>query len=110
MRLAAALLAVAVSCLALAFDRDVPARELPPEARATLDLIKSGGPFPYTQDGRVFSNREKLLPLRSRGYYQEYTVKTPGAQDRGARRIVAGSGGEYYYSADHYRSFSRIRE
>jgi ribonuclease T1 len=109
-RLAAALLAVVVSSLALAFDQDVPARDLPPEARATLDLIRSGGPFPYTQDGRVFSNREKLLPPRSRGYYREYTVRTPGARDRGARRIVAGGGGEYYYSGDHYRSFSRIRE
>ncbi|HEY1287298.1 MAG TPA: ribonuclease domain-containing protein [Burkholderiales bacterium] len=103
-------MAVVVSSLALAFDQDVPARDLPPEARATLDLIRSGGPFPYTQDGRVFSNREKLLPPRSRGYYREYTVRTPGARDRGARRIVAGGGGEYYYSGDHYRSFSRIRE
>jgi len=109
-RLAAALLAVVVSCFALAFDQDIPARDLPPEARATLDLIKSGGPFPYTQDGRVFSNREKRLPPRGKGYYHEYTVSTPGARDRGARRIVAGSGGEYFYSGDHYRSFSRIRE
>ena len=85
-------------------------RELPTEARATLALIKAGGPFPYAQDGRVFSNREKLLPLQNRGYYREYTVRTPGVRDRGARRIVAGSGGEYYYSADHYRSFMRILE
>ncbi|HJY77827.1 MAG TPA: ribonuclease domain-containing protein [Burkholderiales bacterium] len=103
-------MAVVVSCLALAFDRDIPARDLPPEARATLELIKSGGPFPYTQDGRVFSNREQRLPAQGHGYYHEYTVRTPGARDRGARRIVAGSGGEYYYSGDHYRSFSRIRE
>jgi ribonuclease T1 len=85
-------------------------RGLPVEARATLELIKAGGPFPYPQDGRVFSNREKLLPMQSRGYYREYTVGTPGVRDRGARRIVAGSGGEYYYSADHYRSFMRILE
>ena len=85
-------------------------RELPTEARATLALIKAGGPFPYAQDGRMFSNREKLLPLQNRGYYREYTVRTPGVRDRGARRIVAGSGGEYYYSADHYRSFMRILE
>jgi ribonuclease T1 len=58
----------------------------------------------------VFHNREKLLPQRSRGYYREYTVKTPGARDRGARRIVAGKGGEYYYTDDHYRSFRRIVE
>jgi ribonuclease T1 len=84
--------------------------ELPPEARATLALVKAGGPFPYPQDARVFSNREKLLPIRSRGYYREYTVRTPGVRDRGARRIVAGSGGEYYYTADHYRSFKRVLE
>jgi ribonuclease T1 len=84
--------------------------ELPTEARATLALVKAGGPFPYPQDGRVFSNREKLLPLQRRGYYREYTVRTPGVPERGARRIVAGRGGEYYYTADHYRSFRRILE
>ena len=89
---------------------EVSVQALPPEARATLALIKAGGPFPYAQDGRVFSNREKLLPIRDRGYYREYTVNTLGARDRGARRIVAGSGGEYYYTADHYRSFQRILE
>ncbi|HEY7237650.1 MAG TPA: ribonuclease domain-containing protein [Burkholderiales bacterium] len=93
-----------------AWGAEVRVDELPSEARATLVLIKSGGPFPYAQDGRVFSNREKLLPLQSRGYYREYTVRTPGVHDRGARRIVAGSGGEYYYSADHYRSFRRISD
>jgi ribonuclease T1 len=89
---------------------EVNVQELPSEARATLALIKTGGPFPYPQDGRVFSNRERLLPMQSRAYYREYTVRTPGVRDRGARRIVAGSGGEYYYTADHYRSFRRILE
>ena len=84
--------------------------DLPPEARATLSLIKAGGPFPYPQDGRTCGNRAQRLPLRDRGYYREYTVPTPGARDRGARRIVAGNGGEYYYTADHYRTFRRIRE
>ena len=84
--------------------------ELPPEARQTLELIRKGGPFPYKQDGVVFGNREKRLPLQPRGYYREYTVKTPGSRDRGARRIVAGRFGEYYYSDDHYRSFKRIRD
>lgn len=88
----------------------IAAAELPYEARQTLTLIKTGGPFPYSRDGIVFGNYEKLLPLRPRGYYQEYTVKTPGRQDRGPRRIVAGAGGEFYYTADHYRSFLRIRE
>jgi ribonuclease T1 len=89
---------------------EIAVAELPAEARATLALVKVGGPFPYPQDGRTFHNREKRLPLMARGYYREYTVRTPGARDRGARRIVAGRGGEYYYTADHYRSFQRIRE
>ena len=89
---------------------EVSAGDLPPEARETLALIQAGGPFPYRQDGRTFGNRERLLPLRERGYYREYTVRTPGARDRGARRIVAGRGGEYYYTEDHYRSSRKIRE
>jgi ribonuclease T1 len=96
----------------------VSAAALPAQARAVLARIKAGGPFAYAKDGSVFGNREKILPLRSRGYYREYTVKTPGARGRGARRIVAGAGasgdvrssGEYYYSEDHYNSFRRIRE
>jgi ribonuclease T1 len=91
---------------------------LPREARATLALVKAGGPFAYAKDGSVFSNREKVLPARQRDYYREYTVPTPGARDRGARRIVAGAdasgdvrtSGEYYYTDDHYNSFRRIRE
>jgi ribonuclease T1 len=89
---------------------EIEVRDLPPEARALLQLIKRGGPFAYAQDGTVFSNREGLLPARQRGFYHEYTVKTPGARDRGARRIIAGQNGEYYYTEDHYRSFKRIRE
>ena len=97
---------------------EVAAAELPREARQTLALIKQGGPFPYRRDGTVFGNFEQRLPARQRGYYREYTVPTPGARDRGARRIVAGGGssgdagtsGEYYYTDDHYASFRRIRE
>lgn len=96
----------------------VPLAELPPEAREILALIKQGGPFPYRKDGTVFRNFERRLPEQPRGYYREYTVPTPGARTRGARRIVAGEGavrdvrrsGEYYYTADHYRSFRRIEE
>lgn len=92
--------------------------ELPQEAREVLAQIKRGARFPYRQDGSEFGNRERRLPLKERGYYREYTVPTPGAKDRGARRIVAGSGaagdvrtsGEYYYSDDHYKSFRRIKE
>jgi ribonuclease T1 len=93
---------------------EITVAELPREARATLSLIKRGGPFRYRQDGSVFGNREQRLPLKARGYYREYTVPTPGAKDRGSRRIVAGAGGraseEYFYSDDHYNSFRRIRE
>ncbi len=84
--------------------------ELPPEARNTLQLISRGGPFPYPRDGVVFGNYEHILPQQSRGYYHEYTVQTPGAHNRGARRIVCGVVPECYYSADHYRSFYRIKE
>jgi ribonuclease T1 len=100
----AALLAFAAGALA----GEVRLADLPREARETLQLIEKGGPYPYAQDGRTFRNRERLLPPRERGYYAEYTVRTPGVRGRGARRLVAGRGGELYYTADHYRSFSRI--
>ena len=100
----------AVAVLAVALSSEIALEKLPAEARHTIVLIKAGGPFPYQRDGAVFHNREGMLPARSRGYYREYTVKTPGAKDRGARRIVAGQGGEFYYTDDHYRSFRRIIE
>lgn len=82
--------------------------DLPPEAARTLELIDAGGPFPEDRDGVTFENREDLLPDHPVGYYREYTVPTPGTDERGARRIVTGDGGELYYTGDHYRSFSRI--
>ncbi|MCA9520164.1 MAG: hypothetical protein KC609_04305 [Myxococcales bacterium] len=82
---------------------------LPDEAKETIRRIDRGGPFPYRRDGVTFANREGRLPRKQRGYYREYTVKTPGSRSRGARRIVSGRGGEMYYSADHYRSFVRVR-
>ncbi len=88
----------------------IAAQDLPREARDTLAIIKKGGPFPYSKDGTTFSNREHALPKRGRGYYREYTVKTPGARARGARRIIAGAPGEYYYTDDHYTIFKRIKE
>ena len=81
---------------------------LPPEAQHTVQLILQGGPFPYSRDGVVFTNVEGVLPQRSRGYYHEYTVVTPGASNRGARRIIAGGAGELYYTDDHYASFVRV--
>lgn len=98
----------------LSDNATVSVSELPREAQATLRLIKQGGPFPYDKDGVVFGNYERLLPKQKRGYYREFTVKTPGARNRGARRIVAGgeSGAprEYFYTDDHYASFRRIQE
>ena len=82
--------------------------DLPAEAAQTVTLIEHGGPFPYDRDGVVFENREGLLPAEPTGYYHEYTVPTPGASDRGARRIIQGSSGELYWTADHYQSFERI--
>jgi len=84
--------------------------QLPPEGRETLQLIKRGGPFPYPRDGVVFGNYERLLPKQSRGYYHEYTVKTPGISHRGPRRIVCGEVHDCYYTVDHYKSFKRIME
>jgi ribonuclease T1 len=84
--------------------------ELPAEARDTLRAIKQGGPFAYPRDGVVFSNFEQVLPKRQRGFYHEYTVATPGVHNRGVRRIISGETNEYYYTADHYQTFKRIRE
>lgn len=83
---------------------------LPPEANDTLRRIAAGGPFAHRQDGGVFQNREQRLPRQPRGYYREYTVETPRSDDRGARRIVTGGDppSEYYYTGDHYRSFTRF--
>ncbi|KUN21849.1 ribonuclease [Streptomyces antibioticus] len=83
--------------------------DLPSQAYDTLDLIEQGGPYPYSQDGVVFQNREGVLPRQSSGYYHEYTVITPGSSTRGARRIVTGEETrEDYYTADHYASFDLI--
>ncbi len=87
--------------------------QLPKEAQETERLIRAGGPFPHGKDGTVFGNRERLLPAHPRGFYREYTVRTPGARDRGARRIVCGGRQPShpeacYYTGDHYASFKRI--
>jgi ribonuclease T1 len=89
---------------------EIAVEELPSEARTTLQLIQQGGPFPYQRDGAVFGNFERRLPLKKRGYYREFTVPTPGYSDRGARRIVAGENGEYFYTENHYRTFRKIRK
>jgi guanyl-specific ribonuclease Sa len=82
---------------------------LPKEATTTYNLIRAGGPFPFPKnDGVVFQNREKILPACSSSYYHEYTVPTPGSSDRGARRIITGNAGEYFYTGDHYASFKVV--
>jgi len=90
----------------------VSVAELPRQGVETYEKIHQGGPFPYEKDGVIFGNRERLLPAEKRGYYREYTVKTPGSRDRGARRIICGGQPKTpdacYYTADHYSSFRRI--
>lgn len=93
---------------------EVRVEALPKEARVVLAQIHDGGPFRYERDGVVFGNRERLLPNERRGYYHEYTVPTPGARNRGARRIVCGGPKQQpvacWYTDDHYQSFAKIRE
>ena len=91
----------------------VPIAQLPAEAQTTDKLIRSGGPFPHAKDGSTFGNRERILPAQRRGYYREYTVRTPGSRDRGARRMVCGGSqpaapDACFYTDDHYASFKRI--
>jgi ribonuclease T1 len=110
------LFAVVLACTALAAvatTPDVRLDSLPVEARTTYRLIHQGGPFPFSKDGVIFGNRERLLPSQTRGYYREYTVVTPGSRNRGARRIVCGgrqvsAPDVCYYTQDHYASFRRI--
>jgi ribonuclease T1 len=82
--------------------------QLPPEGIETLELIASDGPFPYDKDGSTFNNREGILPQQPKGFYAEYTVITPGSDDRGARRIVGGDDGSRFYTSDHYSSFREV--
>lgn len=97
----------------------IRAADLPNEGRKTLDLIRNGGPYPYAKDGSIFSNREQRLPQQPRGFYHEFTVKTPRSNDRGARRIICGGKvakpqaqvlETCYYTDDHYASFKKIKE
>ena len=95
------------------FSATVPLTQLPAEAQAVHRAIHVGGPFRYAKDGLAFGNRERILPAAPRGYYREYTVATPGASDRGARRIVCGgressAPAACFYTGDHYASFKRI--
>lgn len=92
----------------------IQVQQLPKEAQRTLEDVRAGGPFAYSKDGTRFGNYERQLPRRSREYYREYTVRTPGVRHRGARRIVCGgdqrAASECYYTEDHYNSFKRITQ
>ncbi|HVZ46965.1 MAG TPA: ribonuclease [Ramlibacter sp.] len=98
----------------LGAEATIQVAELPSQARTTYERVRRGGPFPFDKDGTVFGNRERLLPVNTRGYWREYTVRTPGSSDRGARRIVCGGPMKAphacYYTADHYASFRKIVE
>jgi guanyl-specific ribonuclease Sa len=88
---------------------EVPLSQLPQQAATTIRLIEQGGPFPYpANDGVVFHNFEHRLPSEPDGYYHEYTVPTPGSPDRGARRIITGANGAFWYTGDHYGTFERV--
>ena len=94
-------------------EATIAVAQLPVQGQRVLTLIYQGGPFKHDKDGTVFGNRERLLPLQARGYYREYTVRTPGVSHRGARRIVCGgkqvtAPDACYYTEDHYASFRRI--
>lgn len=93
-------------------DKTIALALLPRQGLETYRLIFQGGPFPYTKDGTVFGNRERLLPSYPRGYYREYTVKQLYSENRGVRRIVCGgpttTPDVCYYTADHYASFRKI--
>lgn len=98
--------------VAIQVEPTVALSQLPPQGQETYQRIRQGGPFKFEKDGVVFGNRERLLPAKRRGYYREYTVPTPGAKNRGVRRIVCGgpitAPDTCYYTADHYASFRQI--
>jgi ribonuclease T1 len=112
--LAALLSGVAQAKESPAASEGVALAQLPPEAQSTERLIRAGGPFPYPRkDGSVFGNRERILAPKPRGFYREYTVRSPGSRDRGARRIVCGGRQPTqpeacFYTDDHYASFRKI--
>jgi hypothetical protein len=75
------------------------------EIEATIERIESGRTLPeFRHDGVVFKNREGLLPQQPSGCYHEYVHATAGVSGPGARRVVAGAGGEYYFTTDHYET------
>jgi ribonuclease T1 len=83
-----------------------------------LDVLKyvreNGRAMDGYVGGRVFSNREKLLPFKDDNgnpmQYQEWDVnpKVEG-KNRGAQRLVTSRNGRAWYTGDHYRTFIEIK-
>lgn len=69
---------------------------------------KGGTPERYLEGSAIggdrFGNREGLLP---KGNYTECDLNTLGEDERGAERLVF-SDSEYYYTEDHYESFTQV--
>ncbi|HCU0179959.1 TPA: RHS domain-containing protein [Enterobacter hormaechei] len=83
------------------------------EVQKKIDNIKLNRPA-FPRDGIPFENNFKISPDSQRlntgsGPYREWTVKTPGVGNRGARRIVVDTKtGQAFYSHDHYNTFIEI--
>ena len=96
--------------------------------KAILKLVAdiyNGVHLPYSQDGAIFSNKEKGLPEKPRGFYKEYTLLTgdaphtvtigqttyqvaPDLSARGSERLIIGGGEKVYYTPDHYKSYVEL--
>lgn len=90
--------------------------ELPPnyitksEAR---DLGWEGGSVEKYQRGAAiggdtFGNREGLLPESGGRKYTECDIDTKGRKSRGSKRLVFSNDGLYFYTSDHYETFSEV--
>lgn len=58
--------------------------------------------------GDSFGNREGLLPEADGRSYTECDIDTDGYSSRGSRRLVFSNDGLYFYTSDHYESFSEV--
>lgn len=77
------------------------------------ELGWSGGSVEKYKDGAAiggdtFGNREGLLPKADGRKYTECDIDTDGKSSRGAERLVFSNDGLYFYTDDHYESFSEI--
>ena len=58
--------------------------------------------------GDRFGNREGLLPEQTGRSYTECDINTDGADSRGAERLIFSNDGLYFYTSDHYASFTEL--